>query len=57
MLIFRTFNSQLLSDLSSELKDTIIEMQEKQEFLKEIVENECPFVGIFTLMMIIQMLF
>ena len=45
---FRTFNSELLSDISSELKDTIIEMQEKQEFLKEIVENECPFVGIFT---------
>ena len=43
---FRTFNSELLSDISSELKDTIIEMQEKQEFLKEIVENECPFVGI-----------
>ncbi|MFU2181767.1 ImmA/IrrE family metallo-endopeptidase [Streptococcus pluranimalium] len=45
---FRTFNSELVSDISSELKDTILEMQEKQEFLKELVENDCPFVGIFT---------
>lgn len=44
---FRTFNSQLLSNVSSELKDTILEMQEKQEFLKDLVEGDSPFVGIF----------
>lgn len=44
---FRTINSQKLSDISSELRDTILEMQEKQDFLRDLVENECSFVGIF----------
>lgn len=44
---FRTLNSRSISEFSFELKNTILEMQEKQEFLKEVVETDCPFVGIF----------
>lgn len=44
---FRTLNSQQLTEMSSELKDTILEMQDKQEFLKDVVENDCFFVGMF----------
>ena len=44
---FRTLNSQYLSDISPELKATILEMQEKQDFLRDTVENECYFVGMF----------
>lgn len=45
---FRTLNSKQLSDISPELKDTILEMQEKQEFLKDLVESERLFVDIFS---------
>ena len=44
---FRTLSSQYLSDISPELKATILEMQEKQDFLRDTVENECYFVGMF----------
>ncbi|MDS3288403.1 peptidase [Streptococcus pneumoniae] len=44
---FRTLNSQRISEMSSELKATILEMQEKQEFLRDAVEDECYFVGMF----------
>lgn len=44
---FRTINSNQLSEFSSELRDTIHEMQEKQDFLRSFIENDCPFVGIF----------
>ena len=46
---FRTLNSRQLSEISSELKDTILEMQEKQDFLRDSVENECSFIRIFEL--------
>ena len=41
---FRTLNSHQLSEMSTELKDTVLEMQEKQEFLRGVVENELHFV-------------
>ena len=44
---FRTLDSQVLSEMSSELKDTILEMQEKQDFLREVIEQDCSFVGMF----------
>lgn len=47
-LQFRTLHSEHLEEMSSELRDTILDMQEKQDFLKEEVESECPFVGLFT---------
>ena len=48
-LEFRTLNSTSVDEMSPELRDTILEMQEKQNFLREEVENECAFVGMFTL--------
>lgn len=47
-LQFRTINSEHMEEMSPELRDTILDMQEKQDFLKEEVESECPFVGLFT---------
>ena len=41
---FRTLNSHQLFEMSTELKDTVLEMQEKQEFLRTVVENELKFV-------------
>lgn len=38
-LSFRTPNSATISQMSSELRDTIIEMQEKQSFLQEQIEE------------------
>lgn len=46
-LQFRTINSDNIDEMSPELRDTILEMQEKQNFLKDEIEDECPFVGIF----------
>lgn len=38
-LSFRTHNSHSISQMSAELRDTIIEMQEKQSFLQEQIEE------------------
>lgn len=46
-LDFRTIDSQRINEMSSELRDTILEMQNKQEFLQEQLENDCDFVGSF----------
>lgn len=46
---FRTINSQTIDDMSPELRDTILEMQEKQEFLKSEIEDSLDFVGSFTI--------
>lgn len=39
-LSFRTPNSAVLDGMSAELRDTIIEMQEKQTFLQDQIEDE-----------------
>lgn len=39
-LSFRTPNSTILDGISAELRDTIIEMQEKQTFLQDQIEDE-----------------
>ncbi len=38
-LSFRTHNSDTINEMSAELRDTIIEMQEKQSFLQEQIED------------------
>lgn len=49
-LEFRTLNSNgLLSSMSEELKDTIREMQEKQEFLRNEIDDELDFIGKFSI--------
>lgn len=47
-LNFRTISSQAIDEMSPELKDTILEMQEKQDFLKNEVETDLDFVGKFS---------
>ena len=46
-LNFRTVDSKIIDEMSPELRDTILEMQEKQDFLREEVENEISFIGFF----------
>lgn len=46
---FRTINSHTLSEMSPELRDTIAEMQTKQDFLKSEVEIDLDFVGLFSI--------
>ncbi|RKM51389.1 ImmA/IrrE family metallo-endopeptidase [Moraxella catarrhalis] len=49
-LEFRTLNSNgILSSMSEELKDTIREMQEKQEFLRNEIDDELDFIGKFSI--------
>lgn len=48
-LKFRTINSNAITEMSQELRDTITEMQEKQDFLKDQVENELNFIGKFSI--------
>lgn len=49
-LEFRTLNSNgLLLPMSEELKDTIKEMQEKQEFLRNEIDDELDFIGKFSI--------
>lgn len=48
-LKFRTINSHPLAQMSLELRDTIAEMKEKQDFLKEQVEGELNFIGKFSI--------
>lgn len=46
-LDFRTVGSFTIEEMSPKLKDTIIEMKTKQEFLEDEIENKLNFVGIF----------
>lgn len=48
-LSFRTLNSENLEGMSNELKDTIAEMEIKQDFLKEEISEPIPFLGMFTI--------
>lgn len=42
---FRTIDSTSLENYSSELRDTIKEMQVKQEFLSEQIDNKLSYIG------------
>ena len=44
-LQFRTLNSTQLEGVSEELRDTIIEMESKQAFLREEIEHTLDFIG------------
>lgn len=44
-LEFRTINSSHLDEMSEELRDTIIEMESKQQFLREQIESTLDFIG------------
>lgn len=44
-LQFRTLNSSRLEGISEELRDTIIEMESKQAFLREEIEYTLDFIG------------
>lgn len=44
-LEFRTINSSHLGEMSEELRDTIIEMESKQQFLREQIESTLDFIG------------
>ena len=44
-LEFRTINSSHLGEMSEELRDTIIEMESKQQFLREQIESSLDFIG------------
>ncbi|MCB4951772.1 ImmA/IrrE family metallo-endopeptidase [Streptococcus mutans] len=48
-LNFRTLDSQSIDEMSPELRDTILEMQEKQEFLRSEIETELDFVGKYSI--------
>lgn len=48
-LKFRTINSDAISSKSTELMDTISEMQEKQDFLKSQIDYELDYIGKFTI--------
>lgn len=47
-LKFRTINSEYLAKQSPELRDTILEMQDKQDFLKDEIDTSLDFVGKFS---------
>lgn len=44
-LSFRTHNSHTINQMSAELRDTIIEMQEKQSFLQDQIEETLSFAN------------
>ncbi|EAC7024829.1 ImmA/IrrE family metallo-endopeptidase [Listeria monocytogenes] len=48
-LSFRTLNSRNMEGMSFELRDTISEMQLKQDFLREEVEHELDFIGKYSI--------
>lgn len=48
-LEFRTFNSDELSHRSEELRDTIIEMELKQDFLRKEIDEQLDFIGQYTI--------
>ncbi|KAF1299567.1 peptidase [Enterococcus sp. JM4C] len=47
-LKFRTMDSDVIDEFSPELRDSIKEMQVKQDFLREEIENELDFIGKFS---------
>lgn len=49
ILKFRTINSDCIEKASSELKDTIVEMKTKQDFLKNEIDYKLKFVGEFSI--------
>ncbi|WP_427813457.1 ImmA/IrrE family metallo-endopeptidase [Enterococcus sp. 22-H-5-01] len=46
---FRTINSEYLASQSRELQDTINEMRDKQDFLREEIDAELGYVGKFSI--------
>lgn len=48
-LEFRTFNSDELCNRSEELRDTIIEMELKQDFLRKEIDEKLDFIGQYTI--------
>lgn len=46
---FRTANSEPIIDMSSELRDTLLEMGTKQDFLRSEIEEELSFIGKYSL--------
>ncbi len=44
-LEFRTLNSSHIDEMSEGLRDTIIEMESKQAFLREYIESTLDFIG------------
>lgn len=49
LLEFRTLNSSGIGRMSDELRDVILDMEEKQDFLHQEVENELNFVGQYSI--------
>lgn len=47
-LKFRTLNSDNIEGFSPELRDSVKEMQLKQDFLREEIENKLDFIGKFS---------
>lgn len=45
---FRTINSESIANPSSELKDTIFEMKEKQDFLQKEINYDLDYIGKYT---------
>ena len=48
-LKFRTINSNRIEKISNELRDTIIEMQTKQDFLRSEIDYELDFIGKYSI--------
>ncbi|MEX5279046.1 ImmA/IrrE family metallo-endopeptidase [Lactococcus petauri] len=48
-LDFRTLNSDHIEKMSPELRDTINEMEAKQDFLREEIDNTVNFIGTFNI--------
>ncbi|WP_294758157.1 ImmA/IrrE family metallo-endopeptidase [uncultured Lactobacillus sp.] len=48
-LKFRTINSNRIEKISNELRDTIIEMQTKQDFLRNEIDYELDFIGKYSI--------
>lgn len=46
---FRTIDFKTINEMSKELRETIVDMQDKQAFLREEIIGELPFIGQFTL--------
>lgn len=46
---FRTFDSNTISVMSPELRDTISEIQTKQDFLRGEIDDELDFIGSFSI--------
>ena len=49
ILKFRTINSNRIEKISNELRDTIIEMQTKQDFLRSEIDYELDFIGKYSI--------